>query len=200
MTQMIPKAPSAQHLKKREALLDIALASFIQNGLQQTSVNDIIQNAGIAKGTFYHYFPSKEALILELRSAYIESFFQMIETEMAQLPENAWNRKLHAWFTGSAKHFAAHQNAHNALFHQYHHVEDTQDRQKIIDHLTQFLTQGIQAKVWELESPELAAKLIYHGMHLILDEAHEEDYAAFQLTTDKLYRLFQAMLQPADLP
>jgi len=200
MTKIAPKTPSALHLKKRQALLDIALNCFIQNGLQPTSVNDIIQNAGIAKGTFYHYFSSKEALILELRAEYMQSFFQVIETEIAQLPEDAWNQKLHAWFTGSAKHFAAHQDAHNALFHQYHHVEDTQDRQKIIDHLTKFLTQGIHAKVWQLESPELAAKLIYHGMHLVLDEAYEGDDAALQLTTDKLYRLFQAMLQPADLP
>lgn len=196
MTKTASKMPSTRHLEKRQSLLDIALRCFIQNGLNQTSVNDIVHNAGIAKGTFYHYFPSKEALILELRAEYMQSFFQVIEAEMAQMPETTWDQKLHAWFTGSAKHFAAHREMHNALFHQHHHIEDTQDREKIIDYLATFLTRGINAKAWDIESPDLVAKLMYHGMHITLDESKEQDIAALKRESDKLYRHFQRMLQP----
>lgn len=194
MTKTAPKAPSALHLEKRQALLDIALECFIKNGLNQTSVNDIIQNAGIAKGTFYHYFPSKEALILELRGQYMQSFFQVIEQEMGQKPDKAWGQKLQAWFTGSAKHFAEHREMHNALFHQNHQIEDTQDRERIIRYLEDFLKRGISAQAWKIEAPDLVAKLMYHGMHIALDESNEHDYKTLKQESDKLYRIFQAML------
>lgn len=189
------KKPSAIHLEKRQALLDIALQCFIENGLNQTSVNDIIQKVGIAKGTFYHYFPSKEALILELRRQYMQSFFHVVETEMAKMPEDHWDQKLHAWFTGSAKHFSEHREMHNALFHQNHQIEDTQDREKIIRYLQLFLQQGVSAQAWQIEAPDLVAKLMYHGMHIALDESNENDYNILKQESDKLYRIFQTMLQ-----
>ena len=45
--------------RKRE-LLKIAYGMFITRGYENTSVDDIIEEAGIAKGTYYYYFESKE--------------------------------------------------------------------------------------------------------------------------------------------
>lgn len=52
-------------------LLDAAQQLFFQKGYDQTSVNMIIQKVGVAKGTFYHYFKSKEDLVdrLAMRSS-----------------------------------------------------------------------------------------------------------------------------------
>lgn len=44
---------------KRETLLDTAFALFTSKGFQKTSISDIVDNAGIAKGTFYLYFKDK---------------------------------------------------------------------------------------------------------------------------------------------
>ena len=41
---------------KRESLLDSAFSLFINNGFSKTSISDIVNNAGVAKGTFYLYF------------------------------------------------------------------------------------------------------------------------------------------------
>ena len=51
---------------RRNELLDIAQSYFYQKGYAATSVADIIQTAGIAKGTFYHYFTSKEDMLNHL--------------------------------------------------------------------------------------------------------------------------------------
>ena len=45
--------------RKRE-LLQIAYSLFISRGYENTSVDDIIAAAGIAKGTYYYHFESKE--------------------------------------------------------------------------------------------------------------------------------------------
>jgi AcrR family transcriptional regulator len=47
---------------KRDDLIEVAAKLFYQQGYHCTGVQQIIQEAGIAKGTFYSHFKSKEAL------------------------------------------------------------------------------------------------------------------------------------------
>lgn len=42
------------------------MALFVQRGYDKVSLNDLIADAGVSKGAFYHWFPSKEALIAAL--------------------------------------------------------------------------------------------------------------------------------------
>ena len=46
--------------RRKQELLKIAYGMFISRGYENTSVDDIIEEAGIAKGTYYYYFESKE--------------------------------------------------------------------------------------------------------------------------------------------
>lgn len=48
---------------KKEELMKIGLELVSKKGLSNTSVNDIIKEAGVAKGTFYYYFTGKEDFI-----------------------------------------------------------------------------------------------------------------------------------------
>jgi len=45
---------------KKDKLLSSAYTLFIKKGVDNTSINDIVEDAGIAKGTFYLYFKDKE--------------------------------------------------------------------------------------------------------------------------------------------
>ena len=49
--------------RRKQDLLNIAYRMFIEKGYDNTSVDDIIIEAGIAKGTYYYYFESKEATL-----------------------------------------------------------------------------------------------------------------------------------------
>ena len=49
--------------KRKQELLNIAYELFIQKGYEETSIDDIITQAHIAKGTYYYHFPSKEATL-----------------------------------------------------------------------------------------------------------------------------------------
>lgn len=51
---------------KRTALLSHAFSLFVNNGITNTSISDITNKAGVAKGTFYFYFRDKEDLIQKL--------------------------------------------------------------------------------------------------------------------------------------
>lgn len=52
--------------RRKQELLRIAYQMFIQKGYEQTSIDDIIAEAHIAKGTYYYYFASKEATLEEV--------------------------------------------------------------------------------------------------------------------------------------
>lgn len=45
--------------QKKDAIVNAAFALFIQNGINDTSISDIMKKAGLAKGTFYLYFKDK---------------------------------------------------------------------------------------------------------------------------------------------
>jgi AcrR family transcriptional regulator len=48
---------------RKKAVIDHALALFVENGVTKTSIQQIIHRAGISKGTFYNYFSSKTECI-----------------------------------------------------------------------------------------------------------------------------------------
>lgn len=48
---------------RRNEIIDVAEEYFYKKGYAKTSVRDIIDHIGIAKGTFYHHYKSKQALL-----------------------------------------------------------------------------------------------------------------------------------------
>ena len=65
--------------RRKLELLQIAYKLFITKGYENTSVDDIIEAAGIAKGTYYYYFESKEQTLEEVIGMMIDQ-----ETEAAR--------------------------------------------------------------------------------------------------------------------
>jgi TetR/AcrR family transcriptional repressor of multidrug resistance operon len=63
------------HPEKREAILQSTLELIATNGFHGSPMSLIAKNAGVAAGTIYHYFSSKEVLIFELFE-YIKSHLQ----------------------------------------------------------------------------------------------------------------------------
>ncbi len=49
--------------KRLAQLRAAALPLFIEQGVERVSIDDIVQAAGVAKGSFYRYYPDKEALV-----------------------------------------------------------------------------------------------------------------------------------------
>ena len=61
-----PSARETRRLQTRERLLGAAVAEFKRAGMAGADVNAIVTAAGVAHGTFFFHFPSKEHVLLEL--------------------------------------------------------------------------------------------------------------------------------------
>jgi AcrR family transcriptional regulator len=62
----------AKRERRRRAMLETALRVFSEKGYHQARISDIIEAAGIARGTFYLYFDGKNAIFHELLDLLLE--------------------------------------------------------------------------------------------------------------------------------
>jgi AcrR family transcriptional regulator len=59
-------AREAKRLQTRERLMGAAIAEFKRSGMADADVGAIVAAAGVAHGTFFFHFPTKEHVLLEL--------------------------------------------------------------------------------------------------------------------------------------
>lgn len=63
---MSPRGKQPNGLLTQQKVLRAAVALFLEKGYARTTTGDIARAAGIGQSSFFHVFPSKEALLLEL--------------------------------------------------------------------------------------------------------------------------------------
>ena len=69
--------------ERRQQLLAAATWVFARKGFRRAAISDVIARAGVARGTFYLYFDSKEQVFL----AIVEDFHRRITTALAATGE-----------------------------------------------------------------------------------------------------------------
>lgn len=85
------------HAERQQEILDVALSLFYTHGYETTSIQHIIDQIGIAKGTFYHYFSSKTDLLDALIDHLISSTLEQVEPVLDD-PNLDALQKLHQFF------------------------------------------------------------------------------------------------------
>ncbi|MGB9150077.1 MAG: TetR family transcriptional regulator [Burkholderiales bacterium] len=73
-----------QKALRYHAILDAAERLWLAHPERMASVAEVAEHAGVAKGTVYLYFPSKEELLLALHSRHVEMFFQALMAMLAR--------------------------------------------------------------------------------------------------------------------
>lgn len=74
MTDGRRERASQMREERRRQILDAALEVFAERGYHGTSVSHIVEAAGVARGTFYLYFESKNVVFLELVDDLVRGF------------------------------------------------------------------------------------------------------------------------------
>ncbi len=72
----------------RQLLMASAIQIFHKKGIHETRVSDVVSRAGVAQGTFYNYFPSKEALFKAIADEYTASYSALFHDYAGRLFEN----------------------------------------------------------------------------------------------------------------
>jgi AcrR family transcriptional regulator len=65
---------------RRNELMDAAELLFIEKGYDHTSASDIIRKSGVAQGTFYYYFDSKDEILTAVIDRYVERYMALVRS------------------------------------------------------------------------------------------------------------------------
>ena len=87
----------AGKLATREKLLDQGVALIMEHGYHGAGLQTILQSVGVPKGSFYHYFASKEDFSAEVIQHYIAPFIERLDYEL-QRPGIDARQALRAYF------------------------------------------------------------------------------------------------------
>jgi AcrR family transcriptional regulator len=67
---------------RKNELMEAALDEFCAKSYEEASLNNIIKNAGISKGTFYYHFQDKQALYLTLLQSAVDAKLEFVERKL----------------------------------------------------------------------------------------------------------------------
>lgn len=71
--------PADNYPIKRKELLTIAESIFLEKGYEQASIDDILKASGISKGAFYHYFRSKEEVMVASIETLLDDAYDFLQ-------------------------------------------------------------------------------------------------------------------------
>jgi AcrR family transcriptional regulator len=159
---------------RRQEILEAGERVILAKGIAKASVDDIVAAAGVAKGTFYLYFASKEALVHALRERWVESIHSRVADAEARVPRGDWAARLSTRIEAGTLAYFARLDLHDVLFHgdDFHPGADdpmSLSKNKVVADLTEFLRAGAAAGAWRVRDPRLLAVMMFHAFHGGLD-------------------------------
>ncbi|MFP3624813.1 TetR/AcrR family transcriptional regulator, partial [Burkholderia sp. SIMBA_051] len=77
---------AAPAVEVRQHILDTAMPILLGKGFSAVGLNEILAAAGVPKGSFYHYFGSKEAFGEALLTFYFTEYAERLEAQLVRAP------------------------------------------------------------------------------------------------------------------
>lgn len=101
-------------------ILDEAEKLFLQEAIDKVKISDIAQAAGIAKGTVYLYFPSKDDIVWQVTERYFVHFMKILSNlEFSYICMESIDTIIDAFFDFILAHEKEMYMLHQASFHGY---------------------------------------------------------------------------------
>ena len=167
MTSAVPRRAPDQ---RREEVLRAAEEILVERGLRAATMSAVAARAGVAKGTTYLYFESKDELLAAVRSRYLDRFAAAITTD----PDRPVAERLDALVRGLFAVATTHHALHHVLFHEAGFSE-ADAFAGVRDLLTAILVAGVDRGEIDVEDLGALTSFLIHGVHGALVDAMHSD-------------------------
>jgi AcrR family transcriptional regulator len=174
ISSAVPRPRQRKPAVRRAELLQAAERLFLERGIDGASIDDVAAAAGVAKGTVYLYFASKDELVAAVRERFAEAMAEHIAARVAQCAADDWPGKLSAWAEAAVSTSLDALDAHDALFHgaRLHPRRYTPEHENAgIANLAALLAAGQAHGAWLVEDPAMLAAALFHAFHGAVDYA-----------------------------
>ncbi|MFV0597079.1 TetR/AcrR family transcriptional regulator [Shewanella sp.] len=171
-----PNSATKPMTDKRQAILDTALILFVDQGFHGTSTASIAKQAGVATGTLFHHFPTKEALMENLFLTIKQEFANTLLSKVGEGQDLKHNAET-LW--QSAIDWSIQNPVKQLFFQQYSmspqiaaHVRE-QAMNSILGFIAQLIKQG-----------QLMGLIAHYPIDLMLENCHGQYLAATRFFID----------------
>ncbi len=170
-------------------LIEAAEALFREQGYRQTSVNDIVKKVGVAQGTFYYYFESKDDILDAVINHYIDSYQRSLEHLLSQEGMNPCQKIEIIANTALAMHkYDPHlveflHTEENLVTHQRYMMKSFGI---IIPLITKIVEQGKEAGIFDVNYPRESVEMLVYAFGYL------EDSVALSGDDESYFRMIQA--------
>ncbi|MGN5653109.1 TetR/AcrR family transcriptional regulator [Bacillus sp. Brlt_9] len=182
-----------EYEERRKEILETAERLFITKGYTKTTVNDILKEIGIAKGTFYHYFKSKEEVMDEI-------IMRIIKEDVAKAKVIVSNPNipvLEKLFRVLMEQSPKSGDVKDKMIEQFHQPNNAEMHQKSLVQsiihlspvLTEVLEQGIEEGIFSTSYPQETIELLLSSAQVIFDDG------LFQWKPEEMMRRAKAYIK-----
>ncbi|MBF5096504.1 TetR/AcrR family transcriptional regulator [Azospirillum sp. INR13] len=111
----MPRVRANDYDVKSQSILDNAAALFSKVGYPKAKMQDIAQACGVTKSMLYHYFPTKDDLLLELLTEHLDALISDVESSVEALgsPEDRFTAFVQVYVQKSTRSRQRHLSAMN---------------------------------------------------------------------------------------
>jgi len=188
-------------VERRREIMNKASELFLDKGYDKTSVNSIVLELEIAKGTFYHYFRSKEEILCEILEEYVGNYSEKIKKDLNGISGSGNKmqfilRKL-LMPSDVPDNFIKHiEDDENAKLHQ---IFDKKFYEKFHPILVEIMEDGIKDGTFDIIYPVEITEILLMGvrsfMHIHISRFNDPTYAREKLSS--IEELFNRVLRSA---
>jgi AcrR family transcriptional regulator len=170
---------------RRRDLLEAASRLFASRGVSAVTVSEIADAAGVAKGTFYLYFETKDHLLAALREQLVEETLEYISSLMARVGSDDWWGLVDAALESSVDFLLAHRDMFQ-VFSREGMTPATQPQfaeceRRLSEAFAFGIRAGVEAGVFSVEDPEMMGVLLRNAVEgavlqsIVTDEVLDRD-------------------------
>ena len=162
--------------ERRLEIIETAKKLFSERGFNNTPVDAIIKEMGVAKGTFYYYFKSKEEVLAAIVDQTLDQIVKMAEQVAEDASMNALT-KMELLLSNSqlgdeetaedAKAVAEH--LHLPANRELHEITNIQTVLRLSPVLAKIVEQGNEEKVFDAKRPLETIQFLLTGGQFLLD-------------------------------
>jgi AcrR family transcriptional regulator len=176
---------------RRNELMDVAERLFAEKGYDHTSPSDIARRAGVVRGTFYHYFRSRDDLIRAIISRHFDRNLQYNRDVIADPALDATDKLRR--IVDSFLNISAQKAQLGMLTSEEPEVSNHRDydaymREHILPLLQQVIRQGVDEGAFKVTFPEETAG------YLIAISRHFQDELKGEADPEARARKIEAVL------
>lgn len=167
---------------RKNELIEVAEGLFLENGYDRTSVNDIVKATGIAQGTFYYHFKSKEHMLEAVAEKLISGIEQEVRADITPSHDHVGKRlndMINVLFKIKMTSKQLLEDLHKDSNILLHNKLSKKTIDRLIPIFTDVINEGIAKKQLHVDYPdetaEILASTIHYVWHLqdLTDQRHE---------------------------